>query len=134
MCMHCEQLEKKIAEKNILVTKATFRNNIGLFSFISQLQEFKYWRFKKYKTEIISNWSTIGCIHYVENGFHSYIQTNLKCTIRYAYFIIPKGATYYEGGDNVSVKIPNVRVSNHIIYIGRRNWFTRLIAEVFYKV
>ncbi len=52
-----------------------------------------------------------------------------------AYFIIPKGAEYYEGKDNSINDIDDhdARVSNQLIYIGRINWFTRLIAKLIYK-
>lgn len=133
MCMHTNQLEPKIAEKNILVLKYTCLHLNDVFSFTSLWQNFKYERFKRYFQEIYK----IGedSAFRIEVGFHSYI--NLKQgEDGWAYFIIPKGAKYYEGGDNCSPNFEGctVRVSNQIIHIGRKNKFTRLIAKIFYGV
>lgn len=131
MCMITEQLEPKIAEKNILVLKHS--DCVKMFSFTSMWQQFKYIRFNKYfvdiyKTRMVSEF-------HIDIGFHSYIHLE-RPNLGFAYFIIPKGAEYYEGGDNCHPLMNGItaRVSNQIIYIGRKNRFNALIAKIFYGV
>lgn len=146
MCMYTNQLEPKIAEKNILVTKRTGVPGFPVFT-QSIAQNFWYLKYVKYKASIscrtLKVRNFVG-IEAVEEGFHSYINTDRKAPnfprsiwSKTTYFIIPKGAEYYEGADNstnTDEENITVRVSNQIIYIGKRNWFNRLIAKIFYGV
>lgn len=131
MCMITEQKEPKTAEKNILVLK--YSNCVKMFSFTSFWKQFKYIRFKKYFVDIYK--TGVYSEFYIDIGFHSFINLE-RHNLGFAYFIIPKGAEYYEGGDNCSPSISGttVRVSNEIIYIGRKNRFNALIAKIFYGV
>lgn len=130
MCMYTKQAIAKVAEKNILVTKDTSKKKATFFKFCSYFKSFIYTRFKTYSTSI--HISAVPRVMYeIEEGFHSYIT---DC-YHNGYFIIPKGACYFEGTDNdPDTSVTNARVSDKIIYIGRKNILTRLIARVFYKV
>lgn len=147
MCMYTKQFEPKIAEKNILVTKRTSILGFPLFT-NSICRNSWYLKYKKYKESIGCGLLYCGSdngIRCVEEGFHSYINADRKAPnsiprvslSKTTYFIIPKGAEYYEGADNstnTDEENITVRVSNQIIYIGKRNWFNRLIAKIFYGV
>lgn len=136
--MYTNQTVPKVAEKNILVSKVTSGGFI--FSTKSQVQSFSYRKFKKYKAYIFPIDTGYGNL--IDEGFHYYINPQYKYISPlnyrgYSYFIIPKGTEYYEGGDNTHVRSDmdiTVGVANQIIYIGRRNWFNRLIAKIFYDV
>lgn len=47
-------------------------------------------------------------------------------------FVIPKGAAYYIGGDNVMMI--NGYVSSTIIFVGKNTWFNRFMAYLKYGV
>lgn len=135
--MNTSQEEPKIADKNILVIKASLPRSVTRKTFQSYNHyDFVYTRFKKYTTEIYKHNSFIHDYFDIERGFHSYMDiSSVQSHLEPAYFIIPKGAKYYEGKDNSINDIDDydARVSNQLIYIGKFNWFTRLIAKLIYK-
>ena len=75
--------------------------------------------------------------HEFNKGLHSHIPKAARFFERNFLFIIPKGAKYIEGCGNGYTELPECHdnyISDQIIYLGRNNWFNRLIAKIFYGV
>lgn len=70
----------------------------------------------------------------VERGYHSYTPMWALPYRRLNLFVIPKGASYYTGGDNRAYPLDEVYVSSTIIYVGKNNWWNRFCAKLFYGV
>lgn len=112
--MYIEKGSKpKIAEENIVVYKDTCWKSISGNVFISRYEGFTYTINKINYSDI-----EIESEQYITLGFHSYkeieaVDTFLSSCI--GEFIIPKGATYYEGKDQDAAG-EDCYVSNQIIF------------------
>lgn len=71
----------------------------------------------------------------IHKGYHSRIVNNqsLKVRDKTHLFVIPKGAEYYIGGENV-INRKDGYVSSTIIFVGKNTWFNRFMAYLKYGV
>ena len=120
MCLEFRKLDKRVAEKNIIVAKEGKVEN-GRFKPRYTSTNFTYPRDiitekVDVKPIIFNTWGKIN------EGYHSWISLWNGSHL----FIIPKGTTYYVGGFN-TLRYENNYVSEQIIWIGSKwNPFTWL--------
>jgi hypothetical protein len=142
MCLSIKTLEEdlnnltKVADKNIPVFKTLRSDNTSLHTC------FGYRKFVK--CEEVEFSYDISFRDYPEmrhidihRGYHSRKADGTgdwkKGYATNHLFVIPKGATYVEGGEN-DYCYNDGYVSNTIILIGRNTWLNRLIAYIKYNV
>ncbi len=110
--------------------------NIPVYKYLksgskSQHQNFVYRRFKvNEKKLLVPDYNYSEGIH-LNEGYHSRKEESLHPKTHL--FVIPKWSEFFEGGENSQYHV-NGYCSNTIIYIGKNNWFNRLIGKIFYKV
>lgn len=123
--------EMLIADKNIPAFKTLKERNISvIFPF--------YYRKGKVNKRIelckSSFWGGKGGkVCEIHEGYHSrMVNFSLMEHEKSHLFVIPKGAAYYIGGDNVMMI--NGYVSSTIIFVGKNTWFNRFMAYLKYGV
>lgn len=118
MCLTTFQEEPYIAEKDIIIYKALFKDRKRI---VSPFQEFPYILKELYQTDFnISFGLTNICPKFIHKGFHGY-RNRKYATSRWLEVykcVIPKGSQYYISSDQEEI------VSNQII-IKRKLWFNK---------
>ncbi len=124
---------QKVAEKNILVYKQLSRGNYSLHtnykykkgrvnpSITIESESGNYWEDGYWEDGYVIN-----------KGYHS--RNSASTESKSHLFIIPKGATYVEGGENEIRKQPDGYVSSTIIFVGRNNFINKFIAKLKYEL
>lgn len=138
----------EIAKENILVVKHS-RTPISSIFFFSSIYRYRYILYvpppiihmRIQKPHLPFNY--IGhSREIIEKGYHSYDlsqyswynKTSDKKRIA-GFFIIPKGAIYFEGNQYLVGKgLVKGYCSNRLIYLGKGGFITKLIARLIYKV
>lgn len=114
MCLEFRQVDKRVASKNIIVTKQGEVKKNGRFEPIYTTTNFTYPREILVEKVNIKPETRFGSMK-INEGYHSWISFFGGSHL----FIIPKGTTYYVGGFNDPDKTNNY-CSEQIIWIGHK--------------
>lgn len=135
MCLYVKNGQPAvIAENNIPCYKVLFRGN--------KAEHYVHFVYKKWK--INDNVALVAipesdmyphssCCS-INEGYHSYVPGRATHDKKRHLFIIPKGAYYYIGGVNTHPHFENGYVSSTIIFVGKNNWWNRMVAKLKYGV
>lgn len=133
----CLNVHKDLYKKNVA------KENMPCYK---EYKKESFYKGKKYKlidesgvldVPFHSGWLGFEEFKRFNKGLHSHIPKAARFFERNFLFIIPKGAKYIEGCGNGYTELPECHdnyISDQIIYLGRNNWFNRLIAKIFYGV
>lgn len=125
--------EMLIADRNIPAFKTLDEQNSSINFSFDYIKGEVTERIELYKKSPI--WWALYGADAINKGYHSRIVSNssLKEYQKSHLFVIPKGAAYYIGGENVIDKEDGY-VSSTIIFVGKNTWFNRLMAYLKYGV